>query len=167
VQKLLLKTIVYRGGVVRFRIPAHWKEEYGAAGGGTFYEPGDDTGTLRLSTMILRAPTGKSVTAATAAEELADQAQKFGTRVEPLREGIAVVRYDKPATEAGHALVIRFWRIAQALPPSHLRQVVFSYTRLARDFDMPQCREELVLLDCEIRAAEIASVLGTIPGTSK
>jgi hypothetical protein len=34
------KTIVYRGGIVRFRIPAHWIEEYEHEGGGTFYEEG-------------------------------------------------------------------------------------------------------------------------------
>ena len=39
-----LKTINYRGGVVRFRIPASWNEEYEEAGGGTFYAPGDDSG---------------------------------------------------------------------------------------------------------------------------
>ncbi|HMI53316.1 MAG TPA: hypothetical protein VK525_17510 [Candidatus Saccharimonadales bacterium] len=38
-----LKTINYRGGVVRFRIPADWVEEYEEAGGGTFYKPGDNT----------------------------------------------------------------------------------------------------------------------------
>ena len=41
-----VKTINYRGGVVRFRVPADWQEEYEDAGGGTFYAPGDDTGTL-------------------------------------------------------------------------------------------------------------------------
>jgi hypothetical protein len=43
-----LKTINYRGGVVRFRIPADWTEEYEDVGGGTFYKPGKNTGTLRL-----------------------------------------------------------------------------------------------------------------------
>jgi hypothetical protein len=33
-----MKTIVYRGGVVTFRIPAHWQEEYSDIEGGTFYE---------------------------------------------------------------------------------------------------------------------------------
>lgn len=43
-----LKTIVYRGGLVRFSIPATWQEEYEPDGGGTFYKEGPDTGTLRL-----------------------------------------------------------------------------------------------------------------------
>ena len=34
------KTVVYRGRIVRFRIPEHWIEEYEHEGGGTFYEGG-------------------------------------------------------------------------------------------------------------------------------
>ena len=42
-----LKTVNYRGGVVTFRIPAHWREEYGADGGGIFYDTAPDAGTFR------------------------------------------------------------------------------------------------------------------------
>jgi hypothetical protein len=52
-----LKVITYRGGLVRFRIPAAWREEYEDAGGGIFYAPGDDTGTLRISVLTMEAPT--------------------------------------------------------------------------------------------------------------
>jgi hypothetical protein len=47
----LKKEIIYRGGVVRFFIPKHWSEEYEEDGGGIFYEPGDETGTLRLNVL--------------------------------------------------------------------------------------------------------------------
>jgi hypothetical protein len=43
-----MKPVVYRGGIVSFSIPANWREEYESDGGGTFYEDGTDTGTLRL-----------------------------------------------------------------------------------------------------------------------
>ena len=43
-----LKTIIYRGGIARFRVPHSWVEEYEPEGGGTFYEDGPDTGTLRM-----------------------------------------------------------------------------------------------------------------------
>lgn len=48
------KTINYRDGFVRFDIPDHWVEEYEASGGGTFYELGGDTGTLRLSVLSFK-----------------------------------------------------------------------------------------------------------------
>ena len=67
-----LKTINYRGGVVRFRIPTDWVEEYEqAGGGGTFYKPGDnDGGTLRLEMILAVARPGKPVTAEFIAELL-------------------------------------------------------------------------------------------------
>ncbi|MBL8085918.1 MAG: hypothetical protein JNN26_25045, partial [Candidatus Obscuribacter sp.] len=46
-----MKTIVYRGGIVKFQIPSHWKEEYEEEGGGTFYEDSADSGTLRLNVL--------------------------------------------------------------------------------------------------------------------
>ncbi len=45
------KTINYRGGLVRFRIPTDWIEEYEPEGGGMFYADGPDTGTLRLNVL--------------------------------------------------------------------------------------------------------------------
>ncbi|MBK8594774.1 MAG: hypothetical protein IPN83_04160 [Holophagales bacterium] len=40
-----MKSITYRGGLVTFRIPRHWVEEYEEDGGGTFYEDRPDSGT--------------------------------------------------------------------------------------------------------------------------
>jgi len=46
-----LKTINYRGGIVRFRVPSSWLEEYKPEGGGTFYEDASDAGILRLNVL--------------------------------------------------------------------------------------------------------------------
>lgn len=40
-----LKEIDFHGGVVKFKIPSNWKEEYGDDGKGVFYEDAPDTGT--------------------------------------------------------------------------------------------------------------------------
>ena len=45
------KPVIYRGGLVSFNIPSRWREEYELQGGGTFYEVGEDTGTLRLNVL--------------------------------------------------------------------------------------------------------------------
>jgi hypothetical protein len=50
------KTIQYRGGLVTFRIPSDWVEEYEADGGGAFYPEKPNSGTLRLNVMTLRSP---------------------------------------------------------------------------------------------------------------
>jgi hypothetical protein len=52
----VMKTISYRGGVVTFRIPESWNEEYSDTDGGTFYEDKPDSGTLRLKLITAESP---------------------------------------------------------------------------------------------------------------
>ena len=52
----VMKSIVYRGGVVRFRIPAHWREEYSDNEGGMFYGDHSQSGTLRLTIITAAQP---------------------------------------------------------------------------------------------------------------
>ncbi len=162
-----LKTINYRGGVVRFRVPADWQEEYEDAGGGTFYAAGDDTGTLRINVLTMEAPAGKVVNAGTAAEVLEGESQKYGVPIVPLRDGVAIIRYDLPAEERGQPLTIRYWRISQSLAPTSVRIVLFSYTLLKEQWDDPSSQEDLALIEREIAAAELAHALGEVPAAKK
>lgn len=161
-----LKLINYRGGLVRFRIPSGWDEEYEDDGRGTFYPPGVDSGTLRLNILTFEGPAEKPEVRA-AAEMLASDAAKHRTEVVPLRDGVAMIRYDQSSEEAGEALTIRYWRVLQIVPPNHVRIAVFSYTLLDEQFTDPEYRAELELLDREIRAAEFAATLGVTAPTKK
>jgi hypothetical protein len=161
-----LKSIVYRGGVVRFRIPADWQEEYESDGGGTFYAPGDETGTLRLNVTTFRSPAGKVLQLTDAEEFLTQVALKHGSQVQLLRPGVAMVRYDLPTKDRGHALIIRYWQVAQVLLPGHVRQSLFSYTLPAKLFDDWLLRHEMDLLEREIHVAEFAQAFGEVPRSS-
>jgi hypothetical protein len=164
---LQLKTINYRGGVVRFRIPADWAEEYGEDGGGMFYKPGDNTGTLRLNIITAKAPPAQPVSSHTSHDFLSTDAAKYGQPVVPLRDGVAMLQYDEESEERAHRIKLRIWRIAQAIPPDHIRHAMFTYALLAADFDQPQFKEELGLLDTELRACELAPALGQTPAPKK
>src|SRR5438128_2678745 len=109
----LLKTINYRGGVLTFRIPSDWIEEYDDMKGGVFYAPGETSGTLRLSVLTMGAPPGKSVTSQTPAEILSSESKQYHVPIFPLRENVAMIRYDFPTVEQGQQLRVRFWRVAQ------------------------------------------------------
>ena len=159
-----LKTIVYRGGVVRFRIPADWHEEYEPAGGGTFYAPGDETGTLRLNIATFGAPADKTLSANDAEGFLAPFASKYRVPVQTLRPGVAMIRYDLPAKDRGRKFKIRYWQVAQVIPSGHVRRFLFSYTVLAKLFDDWLLRHEMDLLEREFSMAEFAPVLGQVPG---
>jgi len=62
-----LKTIVYRGGIVTFRIRSNWRETYEPDGGGDFFEEGPGKPTLRLNVLTAR---GTDMSASTAASPL-------------------------------------------------------------------------------------------------
>ena len=150
------KTITYRGGLVTFRIPAHWREEYEPEGGGTFYDDNPDSGTLRLNVITAKAP--MPITTQSAPDILAGLVQASAS-AELLANNCALVRYEQRAEEQGHPLSITYWSVAQALPPNHARIATFSYTMRTHQRNDAQFQEELDMLDREIRAVCFAPML--------
>jgi hypothetical protein len=163
----MLKTINYRGGVIRFRIPSNWSGEYEEAGGGTFYKPGDQTGTLRVNVITGEGPPGKVVTVDRLTELLRDDCKKHGVDSIPLGDSAVMIRFDMPGEERGQPLKNRCWRIFQALPPVSFRHVLITYTLLPEQFDRPEFREEMEMLKHEITAIQFAPVLGEVAPPKK
>jgi hypothetical protein len=157
-----LKTINYRGGVISFRIPRDWVEEYEDSGGGTFYKSGGDTGTLRVNVITGEAPPGKPVIVDDLAQLLMADLESYGATLVQFGESAVMFRYDMPGLERGQPLTIRCWGVLQALPPKNFRHVLFTYTLLARQFSYPACIEEMELLDREIAVAQLSPVLGRL-----
>lgn len=148
------KSVVYRGGVVTFRIPSHWVEHYEPEGGGEFFEDAPDTPTLRLNVMTMQGPAATPDAAASALSG-------YG-RVERRADGTAVVRYAKESDEEGALLRIHYWQIAQPLPPNHMRILVFSLTTLASQQNDPGVVETIALLERELLAARLAQQVGEV-----
>jgi len=163
-----MKTIVYRGGVVTFRIPAHWLEEYSDMDGGTFYEDRPDSGTLRLKIMTARTPTQVQ---STSSLEVLDplvrmlkeqQGAKGSTRKRS--DGNAVFKYEEHGFDDGVKLTVFYWVIANPLPPCHARLATFSYTIVANQLGQSHIQRDLEMLEAEIEAASFARVMGTTSG---
>lgn len=145
-----LKEISYRGGLVTFRVPAHWQEEYGQDGGGSFYEDVPNSPTFRLE--VITAQSASTIGSAHAAKALALLSKVAGESVvETLPNGYALVRYHKTSTDRGQELQISYWSVAQAIPPHHVRIATFSYTLLAGQERDPQIQNDMKLLDAEVR----------------
>lgn len=155
-----LKTIRYRGGVVCFRIPAHWEEEYQDEGGGTFYDEDSDSGTLRLNTIVAKSQTPVTTRDAQAmAEKRA--AVESGT-LEELDGGNYLVSYTQTVEEDDDELTIRYWEIVNPVPPDHIRVALFSFTMLSELYDQQdeQTLTDLDLLERELRACQFAPEIG-------
>lgn len=152
------KTVVYRGGGVRFRIPAHWIEEYEHDGGGTFFEDGPDAGILRLNVLSFRS-TGPGDTTS-AYDFLSNYARSAHPDVDVVlhADGSASMSYWKLHEEEGDEpdLAIRYWQVATRIPPSLMHMAVFSYTILQVQMNQPQFVSEVQMIDREVRACTFA-----------
>lgn len=101
-----MKLIEYRGGVVNFRIPSHWREEYSDYDGGQFYDDRPNSGTLRLTIILLRAPADLHRDSAMdilrgPINQLRAEGVEGTTRIR--EDGNAVFEYEEAASERGTA----------------------------------------------------------------
>jgi hypothetical protein len=154
----MLKTIHYRGGIVSFRIPAGWVEEYEEDGGGTFYDEDSDTGTLRLTMLTLHSQT--PVTTRTAIEALEAYAEEYEVEIVELGDGNALIHFEEQEEEDGEELTMFYWQIANVVPPDHFRIALFSYTVLTSQIDDEGVQAELEMLHRELRSCRFSAELG-------
>lgn len=143
-----MKTIGYRGGIVTFRIPSHWKEEYEPEGGGSFYEDMPETGTLRLNIITSEAPHGSLPP--TGYEVLLHESINTQAKILRLPNGDGLKHYLKTAEEEGTLLEIHFWEIAHCVPPKTLYLAIFSWTIPAVHAALAKSKEEIQMIVREL-----------------
>ena len=146
-----LKTITYRGGIVTFRIPTSWIEEYDKEGCGVFYEDAEDSGTLRVNIFTSKAPDHLGGNLAVIALQSIRKAENHP--IEELDNGKAIMRYSEPAEEDGVSLLVTYWIIAIPVAPNHVRFADFSYTISEFARSDPRVTKDKKLLDHEFRNA--------------
>jgi hypothetical protein len=160
-----MKSIVYRGGVVTFRIPARWREEYSDIEGGMFYVDHSHSGTLRLTIITVAKP--KQVQFPSALDVLETivnglrNAGVVGTTKER-KDGNALFKYEEATSEQGRRLTIFYWIVVNPVQPHHARVATFSYTILAGQRNQSQVQHDLEMLDAEIEAASFSPHLGVV-----
>jgi hypothetical protein len=154
---LELKTIKYRGGVVEFRIPASWEEEYSDIDGGTFYENKPDSGTLRLKVITAESP---SEVTSDSAKSILDTFSFVRGRAVLQPNGNAIASYEESSVDSDQKIKIFYWLVANPLPPKHARIATFSYTILERKQHDTTIMRDLQMLEKEILDAKFATELG-------
>ena len=157
-----LKEIIYRGGVVRFRIPEHWIEEYDDYEGGTFYDDAEGSGTFRLSLLTLNTPPAEDSTSFTRRLVLAASQPGRALKIHLLTNDNSLVSFTNSAFEEGNELLIYHWLLGHLIPPNHARLAQFSFTILLSQTNKPEFIEQVALLEREISLAEFAPSLGIV-----
>jgi hypothetical protein len=148
--------------VLRFRIPEEWLEAPDARVGGKFYRP-DRSAVLILNVEVGVVPEGETVTPQTPTELLGKYAADFHEAIVPLGEAAQLVRYDTFVLENWRTMKVRVWRIVQALPPKHVRLVVFALTVPIENADRPDNVADRELFDREIAGCVLLPVLDQTP----
>ncbi len=161
-----MKTITYRGGIVTFRIPTHWREEYSETEGGMFYEDLPDSGTLRLTIITMTTPEGQDPSALDVLRVVVNSLRKDGIEgtTKSRQDGNAVFRYEQASSEKGVRLAIFYRVVANPVPPNHARIATFSYAILAKHRNLPRTQNDRKMLDAEIDAASFSPELGVVAG---
>ena len=158
VKTLETREIKYRGGLVTFSIPKHWVEEYEPEDGGTFYEDGPNTGTLRVNVITMKSVT--PVTANSGLAALSGLGDVKPLEIKNLPNGNAVTKFVRHSTDQGQAITLYWWYVAQSVPPQHLRTAMFSYTIPSSSENSPNSVFELKFLDEAIQNATFHPTLG-------
>ena len=155
---MLTKTINYRGGVVVFRIPSDWVEEYDDYTGGVFYSEASDLDTLRLS--ITTASNPNPISLPMLADFLGRFGPATGKALETLPTGNVLLNYVEKANDQGDDILVHFWLIGNLVTPNNIRIANFSFTCLASQTGSEYLNEVISLLDREIRQATFSPKLG-------
>ena len=153
--KTVFKTIAYRGGLVSFEIPSHWKEEYEGEGGGTFYENTPSSGTLRLNVMSMTSKEARSpsdVIPKTSDDEVH----------ETLPCGFLMRYYVKNAEDRGTPLHLYRWEIVIPVTPTQYRLACFTHTLLAAQKGTAEAKKELQMINSIVREARFSTALGEL-----
>jgi hypothetical protein len=153
----VMKTIGYRGGVVTFRIPASWKEEYSDTDGGTFYEDKPDSGTLRLKLITAESPSEITSDSATS---LLNTLRVVKGQAMRQPNGNAFARYEEESVDGGQKIKILYWLVANPVPPKHVRIATFSYTVLQGQERHSATLHDIQMLEKQILEARFATELG-------
>ena len=146
-----MKTIAYRGGVITFRLPATWKEEYQPEGGGTFFDDRPGSGTLRLNVLTFKAPEGKLP--ADGYAHFAGTPLKDGERLIRTPHGDGLKISKKSAEEDGTKMDLYFWQLAHCAPPQKFYIASFTWTILSTQSGDAKFQKEIAFLTDEISRA--------------
>jgi len=150
-----MKEIDYRGGLVRFSIPGDWEEEYDPDGGGTFYEPGDDTGTLILN--VLSFLTKDDVAPNHPLPIFEKRKVNCNGKVETLSEDRYLLKYQKDDEEEGNELLIFYWEVAKMVSARDCNNAVFSYTIMKSQYESESRKREIEMLEESVKEVRFAS----------
>ncbi|NWK57737.1 hypothetical protein HW115_19115 [Verrucomicrobiaceae bacterium N1E253] len=140
------KDILYRGGLVTFRIPLDWEEEYDPSGGGTFYKDVLGSGTLRLNVLSFRRGPNSD--------------NKPFDDFEPYHDGLYIKTESKGVVERGVSCILFSWQIAYRVEGGAYRMAIFTYSIESERLGGDDAQAELGMINELIEGAQFSRAIG-------
>lgn len=150
-----MKTVNYRGMLVVFQIPDHWVEEHDPNGGGTFYDPHDESVTLRLNVTTLAAP--RDIGASDASEVIWGCLTRIVGPAVTLDNGQTfAIGQVQHTTERGTPLELHPLLMARIVPPRTVRIANFVTTTIPSPGNAASITSKLDAIQDWVRACIIS-----------
>tara|TARA_R110002111_G_scaffold204953_3_gene269687 strand:- start:53649 stop:54107 length:459 start_codon:yes stop_codon:yes gene_type:complete len=147
------KEINYRG-ILKFRIPVNWVEEYDEEHGGSFYEDSLKSGTLRLKVISLKTfVDSSSLDATTILNEIIPK----GSESTILPNKNAFKMFYEQTVDSGHEITIYYWSLVQYIKPNKVRLCNFSFTILTDRLGAKSIFKEIEFITEQIKSAEFTA----------
>jgi hypothetical protein len=150
-----MKEIVYRGGLVRLRVPETWSEQYEPEGGATFQDPASRERALHLRTITAERP-GRA-----GRDELAFLLGSLRPAGEcalsSLPDGQLLLKHVDAGREAGVDMVLYTWQLARSVSADRARIAVFTLAVPAADASSALTNDDRRRVERIVRAARIAA----------
>lgn len=127
-----MKLIKYNGGIVSFKLPEDWKEEYYDDGDAAFYKEDSDSGTLRLS-----------VQSTESKEEYVESVELSSASGIYVEDGFPLKEEVKLTNDGGDDILVYSWQIIVPVDIKGRIIVLFSYTISASQEGDPEINMEL------------------------
>ncbi len=149
------KRINYRG-ILSFELPRDWIEEYDDELGAAFYKDLEDSATLRLSLISLKAP---SDIGELNAVKVLDKFNSKESKIITLTNNNAYKMYYERTIDEGNEITIFYWYLAQVIKPSGARLAVFSYTFLSNQLEKKSIQQEIEFITEQVKKAEFVGIM--------
>jgi hypothetical protein len=148
------KEVGDRLGLVRFRVPSHWREEHETAGTAIFFDPASGERILRLSVLPWERP-GRA-----RPEDLAFDLGGLRPRAESalatLPDGRLLLKHVDAASEGGRERVLYTWRLGRSLDADRACLAVFTLSVPEAEALDVLTADDLRRVERAVRAATVA-----------
>jgi hypothetical protein len=148
------KLVSYQGGLVVFSVPKSWVKEDELEGGEVFHEPGDKSGTLRVSVTSAKLPVSDTPLSS---KQVLSKVGFLTSQMLP--NGNAISKELSRETEQGRPITIFEWCVAGVVGPGHVRVATFSYTILSSEEHTERTVSTLSEIENSIRNTRFSPVV--------